>query len=242
MFLNVNNVWDISGSDGLRIRHAFTHELPLDRSYTTLHQEYRRDRKYRLKKTKRQKVRLVISEDIEPLIDIFLQDTVQKVPGAEADTIYDQVCNLFEAVKRHGRYELYYTQDDQGNYTSGAWFVIYNHRIIYLFNAALNNARNENGRTLIIDHVIQKYQSSSYVLDFESPEKESICDFYASFGSKAVPFLSLYFNNLPTIVKFLHRQKILIHRKLLQWRYPTARCLISRYPSNRHSLSEIEGL
>ena len=103
LFLNVNNVWDISGSDGLRIRHAFTHELPLDRSYTTLHQEYRRDRKYRLKKTKRQKLRLVVSEDIEPLVDIFLQDTVQKVPGAEADTIYDQVCNLFEAVKRHGR-------------------------------------------------------------------------------------------------------------------------------------------
>ena len=98
--------------------------------------------------------------------------------------------------------------------------MIYNHRIIYLFNTALNTARNENGRTLIIDHVIQKYQSSSYVLDFESPEKESICDFYASFGSKAVPFLSLYFNNLPAIVKFLHRQKIVIHRKLLQWRYP----------------------
>ncbi len=220
LFLNVHNIWDIPNSNGLRIQHAFTHELPLNRPYTALHKKYRRDRRYRLKQAKRQQVSLVASEDIEPLVDIFLQDTIQKVPGAKADIIYDQVLNLFKAVKRYGRYELYYTRDTYGNYTSGAWFVIYNYRIVYLFNAALNTVRNENGRTLIIDHIIQKYQNSPYTLDFESPEKESICDFYASFGSKAALFLSLYFNSLPSFVKFLHCQKIVAHRKVLQWVYP----------------------
>ena len=148
-----------------------------------LYQNYRRDRKYRLKQAQRKKVRLVSSADIGPLIDIFLQDTIRKVPGAEDDPTYALLYRLFEAVKQHGRYELYYTQDTQGNYTSGCWFVIYNYRIIYLFNAALDSARRENGRTLIIDHVIQKYQNSPYIVDFESPEKEAIYDIFTQMPS-----------------------------------------------------------
>ena len=220
LFLNVDNQWDFPPHSNLQQRCHYTHLLKLDQPYTTIHQNYRRDRKYRLKQAQRRNISLVSSQDIEPLIDIFLQDTVQKVPGAEADPTYALLRQLFATVKQHGRYELYYIKDERGKYTSGCWFVIYNHRIIYLFNAALDSARRENGRTLIIDHVIRKYQNSPYVVDFESPEKETIYDFYASFGSQPTPFPFFYFNNLPLLVRKLHRAKIRWHRRLLRYVYP----------------------
>lgn len=222
LFLNVSNIWSIPRRSNLRLRRHFTHLLELNQPYADLRKQYRRDRRYRLKQACAKKLRIVSSDDIGPLVDIFLRDTVQKVPGAQTDPTYSQVRRLFNAVKRNGRYELYYTQDDYGNYTSGAWFVIYNYRIIYLFNAALDTARRENGRTLIIDHVIRKYQNSPYIVDFESPEKETIRDFYASFGSIPTPFYFLYFYNLPTVVRRLHRTKILVHRQLLKRIYPSS--------------------
>lgn len=220
LFFNVGQPWPLPEHANLQVQIHYTHLLSLNRPYEELHQNYRRDRKYRLKQAQRNGVRMVASEDIEPLIAIFLQDTLHKVPGARYDPSYDALREVFAAVQRHGRYELYYTQDEQGNYTSGGWFVIYNHYIIYLFNAALDSARHENGRTLILDHVIKKYQNSGYVLDFESPQKEAIYDFYASFGSQPTSFYFVYFNNLPWGVRRLHRTKILAHRRLLRFRYP----------------------
>lgn len=220
LFFNIEQPWPLPEHARLRVQQHYTHLLYLNRPYSELYRNYRRDRRYRLKQAQRNGIRMVASEDIEPLIAIFLKDTLHKVPGAHHNPTHNTLREVFNAVRQYGRYELYYTQDQRGRYTSGGWFVIYNYYIIYLFNAALDTARHENGRTLILDHMIRKYQNSRYVLDFESPEKEAIYDFYASFGSQPTPFYDIYFNNLPRWVRQLHRVKIRAHRKLLRLQDP----------------------
>lgn len=204
----------------LHVKTYHTHELSLDKPYEILHENYRRDRKYRLRQAQERNIRFVPSDDIEPLIDIFIQDTEPRMPRYTYSHNYEPLRNLFATVKRRGQYELYYTLDDQGNYTSGCWFVFFHYRIIYLYNAALDRVRGENGRTLLIDYIIQKYQNSSYVFDFESPEEESIYDFYASFGSEPTSYCSLYANSLPMWVRKGHRAKIIVQRRILQYRHP----------------------
>ena len=217
---NTSNTWQVPSHPRLHAKTYYTHLLSLDNSYEKIRSGYHRDRRYRVNQAKKKNISIESSDDINPLISIFVRDTEEKIPSIGHDTNYSLLRSLFEAVKANGRYELYYTLDDQGNHTSGCWFVIYNYRIIYLFNAALNGARHENGRSLIIDHVIQKYQSSLYVLDFESPGIEAIDNFYSSFGSRPTPFYFFYYNNLPVVVRKLHRIKIQIHRKILQLAYP----------------------
>ena len=207
-------------SSKMLLQDDYTLELPLNKPYEVIYQGYRRDRKYRLKQAQDQNIHFVSSDDIEPLINIFIQGIEPRMPRYTYPPNYVPLRNLFAAVKQCGRYELYYTLDDQGNYTSGCWFVIYHHRIIYLGNAALESVRRNNGRTLIIDHVIRKYQNSPYIFDFESPMKKSISDFYASFGSKPAPYFQLYANSLPTWIRKIHRTKIKVQRRFLQYRYP----------------------
>nr|WKN38253.1 GNAT family N-acetyltransferase [Tunicatimonas sp. TK19036] len=220
MSFNVGNTFAFMRLPQLRLFTHETHLLPLNKPYQQLRSNYHRDRRYRLKRAIKQNLDMEASDDIEPLINIFLKDTAQKIPGASDDHNYSLFRRVFKVVQANGRYELYYTKDKAGNYTSGCWFVFYHHTIIYLFNAATNEARNENGRTLIIDHIIRKYQNTDYVLDFESPEKESISSFYASFGSIPTPFYQIYYNNLPAVIRQTHRAKIKIHRQLLQWLRP----------------------
>ena len=217
---NASNTFTLLENDNLRVSNLVTHLLSLKKPYSQLRQNYHRDRKYHLNKAKGLNLNILTSHDIEPLIEIFLQDTVQKIPGANRDSNYLLLRQVFKVVQEKGKYELYYIRDKEGRYTCGCWFVFYNNFIIYLFNASTNEARNENGRTLIIDHIIRKYQNTDYVLDFESPEKESISSFYASFGSIPTPFYQIYYNNLPAIIRQTHRAKIKIHRQLLRWLHP----------------------
>lgn len=198
----------------------YTLELALNKPYEILHQDYHRDRKYRLAQARDRNINFVSSDDFEPLIDIFIRGIEPTLPRYVYPHNYEPLRNLFAAVRQHGRYELYYTLDEQGRCTSGCWFVIYRHRIIYLYNAALREVRRENGRTLIIDHVIKKYQNSSYIFDFESPMKESINNFYASFGSQPAFYYQLYVNNLPTWIREAHLAKINLQRAVLKLRYP----------------------
>lgn len=197
-----------------------THLLALNQPYEKLHAHYRRDRKYRLKQAQKRGLKIEMSDDIAPLIRIFRDDTEHRIPGHGHNTNLLYLEKLFETVKEKGTYELYYVKDEKGEYNCGCWFVFYQNHIIFLFNAATAAARNQNGRTIIIDHVIQKYQSSDFILDFESPKKEAIRSFYASFGSKATPYTHFYYNALPDTFKKLHTLKIKVHRKLLQTLYP----------------------
>lgn len=219
---NIQNDFRSYACENLRKKRLCTHLLPLNRSYQTIHHNYRRDRKYRLKQAKERGLNIHRADEIESLIEIFKKDTAHKLPGAaqSQDPNYTLLKRVFDAVKAKGKYELYYIKDENGVYNCGCWFVFYKNTIIYLFNASTAETRDQNGRTLIINHIIEKYQNSDYLLDFESPEKPEIRSFYASFGSEATPYYQFYYNNLPTVVKHLHTLKIQIHRRLLTTLYP----------------------
>ncbi len=220
--LSFNVANDLSYYEHKKLRKSKlqTHLLALHQPYEQLYDNYRRDRKYRLKQARKRGLTIEMSEDITPLIQIFRKDTAHRIPGSNHESNLLLLKNLFEAVKEKGKYELYYVKDEEGTYSCGGWFVFYKNTIIYLFNAAMASKRHQNGRTFIIDHIIKKYQNTDFILDFESPKKEEIRSFYASFGSVATPFDHFYFNNLPKVVRRLHTHKILLHRKWLQWRYP----------------------
>jgi hypothetical protein len=104
--------------------------------------------------------------------------------------------------------------------------VEYKNVIIYLFNAATQKARRENGRTLMIDAVLQRNAGRNCLFDFESPDEASIAQFYQSFGAQARPFYSMSFNKLPFLVKMLRAGRLYLYRQFVK---PTA-----NQPSSTH--------
>ncbi|RIJ37800.1 GNAT family N-acetyltransferase [Pontibacter oryzae] len=191
----------------------YTHHLSLQLPYPQIWQGYTRDRKYNLNKARRANLKLINSQDIEPLISLFRENIAHKVYGGVAEQAYIMLRRLFTACLEKGIAQLMYATTETGNILAGGLFVYYGGHIIYLFNAADAKGRQLNARTLILDNVIQRNAETSMVLDFESPMIESIAGFYKSFGSEAIPFYEWRYNRLPLPIRLLKqaRQKILTY-------------------------------
>jgi len=189
--------------------NTVTQYLQLNRSYREIYQGYNRDRKNNLKRAKTSGLKLVESSDIEPLIQIFKNNTAERIYGGVSETAYQQLRGLFSEFKSRGIVKLIYTQEGK-EYLTGGLFVIWGQKIIYLFNASTYNGKKKNGNTLILNHVIKMYSNQNYTFDFESPSKEfqNIFRFYSSFGSKEVLLNQIHYNNLPELIQKMKRLRM----------------------------------
>nr|WP_304608550.1 GNAT family N-acetyltransferase [Pontibacter anaerobius] len=193
----------------------YTLYLGLNKPYGQLWKGYTRDRKYNLNKARRENLRLIQSQDIEPLIRLFRQNIEHKVYGGVDEAAYDMLHRLYTACVEKSVAELVYTLDELGRVVAGGLFLYYGGYIIYIFNAADASGRKRNGRTLILDHIIQQNANTDQILDFESPMIESIAGFYQSFGSVPVPFFEWEYNLLPQPLRLLKQVRRQVLLRLL---------------------------
>ncbi|TAH21389.1 MAG: GNAT family N-acetyltransferase [Cytophagales bacterium] len=204
----------LSQTPNMEITYLHTHHLNLSCSYTAIYKNYSADRKLNLKLAIRANLQIVESADIEPLIQMFEKDIAHKISGGVAANAYDMLKKLYKALHKKGLCKLFYTKNQKGQIGAGGLFVFYQHQIIYLFNAAYHTHRKENGRTLLIDHLLKKYAQSSYTFDFESPEIVQISQFYKSFGAEAIPYPKVSYNHLPDWINNLWKVKKKIYETI----------------------------
>ena len=217
---NVDNTLIWFSDPRVRIKEHAVYLLSLDISYPDLHKGYHRDRKYRLKQARSNNLRMVASQDIEPLIEIFERDTASKIPGGVYRRTYPNLRQLFKRITSMGKSELYYAYNADGDCLGGCWFILYKDTILYMFSGVLATARRENVSTLLIDHMIRRYQKTNYTFMFESAHHAGIDGFLKGFGGRITYYPSIYLNRLPSFWRKLHRAKILTHRKVISWQHP----------------------
>jgi hypothetical protein len=200
----------------VQVGHTFTLYLHLNHSYAQLHQNYTRDRKMNLKRAHKAGLQLTESVDIEPLIQFFKEETAGRIYGGVAEEAYIMLRQLYQVLQEKGVARLYYTTDSEGRQNSGCLFIIWGGRIVYIFNAAPQHGRKQNGRTLILDHMIREYAGQEMLFDFESPDdrEPDIVHFYKSFGPEVKPIPVLQYNRLPKGVRFIREARIRLVRKL----------------------------
>ncbi|MGV3587151.1 MAG: GNAT family N-acetyltransferase [Adhaeribacter sp.] len=203
-------------NSNLQVYRHYTHLLNLNQSYKAIYQNYSRDRKLNLKRS--QKAGLVIEEstDIGILIRLFKEDAASRIRGGVSEAAYAQLQQLYQALAAKGLATLLYTQTPTGEIDAGCLFVTYGQKIIYLFNAASVAGRSRNGRSLMLDYIIQKYAGQPYVFDFESPaDIASIIRVYQGFGAMQAPFYTITQNNLPVPLKFLKKVRQFLYLKVI---------------------------
>ncbi|MEI7583809.1 GNAT family N-acetyltransferase [Runella sp.] len=182
--------------DRYEINHCTTHILQLHSPYHTLKQSYTPDRLLNLNRAERFKWNVLESHDLNPIIELFRTHHASQIQGGVAETAYLLLQQIVDVLFGKKAVKLVYALKD-GQIEAGALFVIFDKRIIYLFNAASPLGRKGNARTLLIDQIIREYAESDFIFDFESPEVKSIADFYQSFGAQKEEYLSLHYNDLP---------------------------------------------
>ncbi len=186
----------------LQLRPLHTHLLDLSVDYKTIRQHYSRDRKLNLRRAEAANWIVTDSDEIEPLIQLFQENHAAGIPNGVAPWAYTLLRRLFAELQKRTLVTLRYTLND-GIIEAGALFVRDGNRLIYLFNAASPTGRRGNARTLLIDQVIRENAGHTLMLDFESPEKSSVAQFYESFGAVALPFWGLRYSRLTWVERQL---------------------------------------
>ena len=215
---NTDNTLAFLPSENLNFkvyRHN-THHLDLNQSYQAIYQNYSRDRKLNLKRSRKAGLTIQESTDIGILIRLFKEDAASRIYGGVSEAAYAQLQQLYQVLTAKGLATLLFTQTPAGEIDAGCLFVTYGQKIIYLFNAASKAGRSRNGRSLMIDHIIRKYAGQPYVFDFESPVAvASIIRVYQGFGAVPAPFYTITYNNLPAPLKFLKKARQIIYQKVM---------------------------
>ena len=171
-------------------RLGYTHTLRLD---TTL--SYTPDRRRNLRLA-RQRVAEAAdwstgkSTDCEPLIRLFQENHAAQI-GVGSWT-YALLRQVAQAAHQRGLATLHYALMG-GQAVAGTLFLAQHGRLIYLFNAANAVGRRLNARTILLDELIRANATPAtpLLLDFESPDKAGVVQFYESFGAVAEPYLQL---------------------------------------------------
>lgn len=172
-----------------------TFTIDLSVGYEQIFRNYTPDRQRNLRIARQADWQLVEGQDTDSMARLFRQNHAAQIKGGVGEEAYQKLQQLYEVFQKSNAVKLWYATQN-GIIEAGAMFVIWDGRIIYLFNAASQGGRKANARTWLIDKVIQMYAGQNFVFDFESPSVETIADFYQSFGAKEEFFFSIRLNSL----------------------------------------------
>jgi len=181
--------------------------LPLHKPYQHIRSGYSPDRRANLKQAEKFGWQIEEQSDIQPIINLFVKNHAAQIEGGVSSSAYSLLVRLYGVLQQQKAAKLLYALKD-GQIEAGALFVIDQHRIIYLFNAASALGRRQNARTLLIDSIIRTYSHQDLWFDFESPQQPSIAAFYQSFGSQAELYAQFRYNCLPFGLRQLQKCRL----------------------------------
>ena len=154
--------------------------LSLNNNYESIRNNFRKDRKDRLKKIKKSNSISLKKTTIEAVIELFINyyDGIKRLPGQD----YDKLKLLVKGLKK--KTEVIGVFDDKDKLISGALFLIDNRRITYLFSASSTEGKKQQSTTAVINYLLEEYSESEYVFDFEGSVIPGIASFFKSFGAE----------------------------------------------------------
>ncbi|GLU56745.1 hypothetical protein [Dyadobacter frigoris] len=189
------------------VKQNHTYRLLLSDSLPDIQLKYSSDRKANLKRGKRFNWTVKSSDDIQPLIQLFQDHHASGISGGVSNKAYEILSQLFETLKMYEAAEVFYAEKED-KINAGALFVRTGKNVLFLFNSADLVGRQENARSILIDHYFKLNAGKSLCFDFESPEIKSISDFYKSFGADPVSYFSIRKNDLPFPFKQIQNWRV----------------------------------
>ncbi len=125
-------------------------------------------------------------QDIEVILQEYRRYIQSKSNHEDEDlTIFK---NLYQtAYQREKAFNLQVWEGEA--FLSGVVFLKDNHRIYSLFLAQTERGKQANTTSLIYSHLIENYQQTPYVLDFEGSSIPGVAKFMKSFGASNSPYV-----------------------------------------------------
>lgn len=176
VLLNTNNVIN---SQKIEVKTNFI--LPLNKSYTSIRKNYSKGRNSSVKQAERTDLTIVEGFNQDEIIQLFKKNKGAELHKKDADyLVLSVLINVALSLKK---VKIYAVTNVNNKLIGGAFFLIDQHRITYLFSALNNEGREKQVMSLLIDRVIKENSGSELILDFEGSMIKPIASFFKSFGA-----------------------------------------------------------
>jgi hypothetical protein len=176
-----------------------TYHLDLRLPYDRIWQNYRRDRRYSIRRAQRYDQHIGEEQQVEDALRIFSQSTYHRIPGLVPYQV-PLMEKLYKRLLHMGKLQAYYvTYKDEK--IAAALMVRYRQKLIYLFGANTEQAFRLRSSTLLLDHIIRQHAARDLTFDFEGGDVPGLGDFYSSFG--AHPRIIYAYSRVPRLLEGL---------------------------------------
>lgn len=179
-----------------------TYHLHLAKDYNSLKTNFSKNTLRNLKKASVSRINITEEEDFNQLITLF-----RKNKGAELNEVkdehYSKLREIIRVAKTFGYVKIVTARDDNGVLISGALFLIYKEKIIYLFGSGSDAGRNTGAFPAIFDTVIREFAETDKTLDFEGSEIPGLARFYSGFGASPFYYYAFHLNKIKWLLKVL---------------------------------------
>jgi hypothetical protein len=175
-----------------------THWLDLNRSYEHIYRLYSTNVKRNIKKALKNKLELVISDNIDYFIKWMQRDYNERFKGIKPQH-YQTLSNIY--IKSRGKAQIIGIKKG-ANFLAQALFIKDKNQIIYLAGVNSTEGQKSGAMHLIFDEIIKENASSPLYLDFEGSMIDSIARFFKSFGSEEKYFNEWHYNIVSSTLKW----------------------------------------
>ncbi len=186
--------------------------LDLINTYQVLSKKYANNTQRNLKKSLQSNLSLVKGIKPESLIQLF-KDNKGKTLGKWRENEYMRLNRLMYMAIYKGRGIVYGVFSEHNQICAGAFFLKSHNRLIFLFSATNQLAKETAAMTYLIDSVIREFSPGKLVLDFEGSNDKNLARFYSGFGAKEVEYLRLRRNSLNSIVHSFYKMSLLLKKQ-----------------------------
>lgn len=194
-----NNISDVS----TRIELNTNIELDLSSDIETLRRNYSDNTRRNLRKFNSEKIGLNKENNSGLLISKFRSGMGRTLPGIK-DKHYARLKKVMDTAlkKEMGIIKI---ARNKGEFLSGAYFLTYRNRLVFLFSANTEEGKAKRAMFGIIDRFIEENSGEEMILDFEGSNNKDLARFYRGFGGKEYHYPGLKINRLPFIIRWIKK-------------------------------------
>jgi hypothetical protein len=201
MNLNYGNVYMY---EGFSQKEMLNYEIKLNDFFPAIRMRYKLDTRWQVKKSLTYNLHIEKSKDILTTINMFKENKGHIYPNIKQKN-YNVLQRLMESLILDNKAEVWYVKNKQGHIMAGAFFLMFEGRIIFSFSGRNEEARNAKAMYFLCNRVFEEYSGKDIVFDFAGSNDPGVGNFYKSFGAEEKKYLSIKRNNLPFFIRWLKR-------------------------------------
>jgi len=200
-FAEINlNRFNKPGHAAFSVKYRKNYELELIGEYHQLTEHYSSNTARNIKKARNAGIQLQENVDPKSIVSMFRNEK-----GKEIQQLKGTQYQMLEKIIYQGIHKrianVYGAYDENNQLCAGVFILESHHRLVFLFSANNQVARDKGVMPLLVDYIISKFSGKPLTLDFEGSEIPGLARFYAGFGSVETKYPALYYNRLPLVMR-----------------------------------------